>query len=363
MKRFINFGSIKKFRNIVKDVQHATQYVGLNEVNEPIYDLTKELPVVTARASEKIHGTSAAVCYSVPDGFWVQSKNEIITKEKDNAACAFHAERNQDVWIAIMKSLAFHHGIDLSKNIISVYYEWAGEGIRGKRSALYGLSKRALIFQYFKTSPIEPSPDCASTCHETKCMLVNGTEWIGSGSHDIFNVMNFNPWIFEIDFKDPLTAHLDMLTVVERWIEPDSPVGKTMGVKGNIGEGLVVTFEYLNQIYMFKVKGQEHEGTRGEKIKTPIDHEKEILKITFANHVCTGGRLEQAWQSVFGIGNEKQIPDVKFTGHFLRAVILDALGEESDILEGLGLEPKDVNKYISKIARKWFMDKLDKEVI
>jgi hypothetical protein len=51
---------------------------------------------------------------------------------------------------------------------------------------------------------------------------------------------------------------------------------------------------------------------------------------------------------------------MKFTGDFLRAVINDVIKEELDIMAEKGLEPKEVNKHISAIARKWFMTEMDK---
>ncbi len=64
----------------------------------------------------------------------------------------------------------------------------------------------------------------------------------------------------------------------------------------------------------------------------------------------------------FGIGNEIMEPSVKEMGNFLRKVNADVLKEESDILAELDLEPKQVNSAVSKIARLWFQDKLDKYI-
>lgn len=86
MKRFITFGSIEQFRSVVK----AAKYV------EPT-------PVLKAFGTEKIHGTNASVCYSEPDGFWVQSRNGIITPQNDNAECALYAEKNKEAWLGIIE--------------------------------------------------------------------------------------------------------------------------------------------------------------------------------------------------------------------------------------------------------------------
>ena len=104
MKRHVNFGSIEQFRSITKNVQHMSQYIGYDEENKTsIYDRTLKAPKIKVIASEKIHGTNASVCYSHIDGFWVQSRENIITPEKDNADCAFAVEQNKGAWMRIIE--------------------------------------------------------------------------------------------------------------------------------------------------------------------------------------------------------------------------------------------------------------------
>lgn len=52
MKRFITFGSILQFRNIVKNVQHQARYDGVDEDGEVIYN-HKPLSTLEAVVSEK----------------------------------------------------------------------------------------------------------------------------------------------------------------------------------------------------------------------------------------------------------------------------------------------------------------------
>jgi len=66
------------------------------------------------------------------------------------------------------------------------------------------------------------------------------------------------------------------------------------------------------------------------------------------------------FQKTFGIDNEIMEPNIKETGTFLRYVIADVWKEESDIAFAKGLESKDVNSLISKVAKDWFMTELDK---
>ena len=112
-------------------------------------------------------------------------------------------------------------------------------------------------------------------------------------------------------------------------------------------------------LYRLKVKGEKHSNSKVKTFK-PVDTEKEQVKIDFANYACPAWRLEQMWQKTFGINNEITEPNVKETGTFLRNVIADVWKEESDIAFEKGIEPKDVNSLISKVARDWFMEELNK---
>jgi hypothetical protein len=44
-------------------------------------------------------------------------------------------------------------------------------------------------------------------------------------------------------------------------------------------------------------------------------------------------------------------------GDYLRMVINDVMKEEMDIISEAGLEPKDINKHISQVAREYFFDR------
>lgn len=366
-KRLVKMPSIEQFRNVIHNVQHQAQYVGYNEENDKtIMNKDAVLPIVTATATEKIHGTNASVCYSNPDGFWVQSKDNIIPSPegRDNMGCAFTANQIQHVWVTLINILADEYDVDLNKNIITIYYEWCGGSIQ-KKSALTGFDKKSFIFQHFKISPIEQILDAngkqINAIWKETCILdPNAITWIDNVEHNIYNVMNFRTWEFIIDFNMPGEAQNKMIDTVINEIEPNSPIGEKLGKTGNVGEGIVVAFIYNDILHRFKVKGDKHSKSNVKTLK-PVDTVKEQKKVDFANEVCTADRLEQAWQATFGINNEIMEPTVKETGNFLRKVITDVWKEESDIAFERGLEPKELNSIISKVARIWFMGELDKE--
>jgi len=255
----------------------------------------------------------------------------------------------------IIYSLAKFYSINLATHIISIFFEWSGGNIQ-KLSAVTGLDKRAFIFPYFKVSPL--IQDEENTESSTWLSTRSEHNW----NANIYNITCYSKFPITINFNTPLLSQNSMIKAVEEDIEPNSPIGDYFGVQGNVGEGIVYFFEYQDTIYRFKVKGKKHSSSKVKTLK-PVDDIKEQSKIDFANYVCTPDRLEQAWQTIFGLNHELMEPDISQTGTFLRAVIADVHKEESDILSSKNLEPKDVNSTISKLARQWFMQELDKEVL
>lgn len=360
MKRMIKFGSIGRLENTIRDIQHQARLAGFDETEKPIYNMAA-LPIITAVATEKIHGTNAAVCYSNPDGFWVQSKNNIITLDKDNHSCAKEALEREQAWISLIKVLALDYEIDLNENIITLYFEWAG-GVIQTKSALTGMGKQAILFKHFKVSPIEPvigkdGKEVAAFWLETSVLPNNQPKiWIDNPSANIYNIHNFSTWEIEIDFNQPGIANNKLIELVED-IEKNSPVGQKFGKSENIGEGIVVTFLYMSVLHKFKVKGDKHSNS---KVKTlsPVDNEKEQAKINVASKVTPAWRLEQMYKETFG----EQRGDIKRTGEFLKAVNKDIIKEELITFEESGFDKKEIFPHIQKISRRWFMEQLNREV-
>lgn len=375
MKRMIKYNEIKDFNSAVKNLKKHIQFTGqIDEDGNPIMNRHARAPKLKVTFGEKIHGTNAGVCYSNPDGFWVQSRERIIDLESDNSACAQNAYAQKDIWINIIRNLAKEHRIDLDENIISVYYEWCGGNIQ-KKSAVSGLDKRSIIFQHFKVSPLEPSRDKNDNIIRTDeqpaiwlptytiaDMYGNGPNeimWIGRSDHKIFNIMDFPTWEFEVDFEHAELSKNRFIELVAE-VENASPVGKAFGIDDNIGEGIVGTFEYNGDVIKFKVKGDKHTNSRVKTMK-PVDDVKEQKKIDLAQKVVTAGRCEQGWQMIHGIDNEKCEPAKENLGNFLRWIHGDIMKECLADYQEAGLEFKEVNGIVSKIAKTWFFDELDRQ--
>lgn len=357
MQRMIKFPSIEQFRGVVKQIQERVCYIGKDEDGKAVFDYLKPKPTLTFTASEKIHGTNAGVCYSIPDGMWAQSRENIITVEKDNAGFAFFVSQNEEALKLIINELADEYNIDLNEYIISLYGEWAGGNIQ-KNSAMSGLDKAFVIYEHFKVSPIEPSEDEKAVWFKTGVLAdpfsaYDVRNWVKSTENKIYNVMDFPTYSFTIDFNAPERSVNEMIKLVEEVIEPASPLGKAFGKEENIGEGVVCThLAEDGALIMFKVKGEKHSNSKVKTLNV-VDTEKLNKIDKCVEKICHTWRFEQGLVEVFGSDYEKTI-DRKRIGDFLKWVGQDTLKEELDIIAEFGFEPKDVMGKVSQKAKEYF---------
>lgn len=356
MQRMIKYPSIEQFRNVVKNIQGRSCYVGKNEDGSQIFDWLKPKPKLTFTATEKIHGTNAGVCYSNPDGIWAQSRENIITPEKDNMGFAFYVQQNKEDIIQLIKDLAHQHKIDLDENIISLYGEWAGGSIQ-KNSALSGSEKVFILFEHFKVSPLESSEDEKAIWYKTYDYSDFGVpypdlDWVDSSENKIFNIMNFDNYTFEIDFNDPEKYINPIIELVEK-IEEASPVGKKFGFESNIGEGVVCS--YLtedNSLIQFKVKGEKHSNSKVKTTKM-VDTGKLEKIDECVSKIIHNWRFEQGLTEVFGSDYENNLDRSKL-GNYIKWITSDTIKEESDIIAEYGFEPKDIMSKVSQKAKEYF---------
>ena len=124
--RHIAYPSTGQFSQIVKSVQQRARYVGKDENGDNIYDPSLPLPTLTFTGTVKLHGSFAGICFNAVDGFWVQSRENIITPLKDNAGFAAFVESKKEKFAAILHHIQLIHNLDYTKNTVMVAGEWAG---------------------------------------------------------------------------------------------------------------------------------------------------------------------------------------------------------------------------------------------
>lgn len=336
MKQFKRFPSIEQFRSVVKQVKETSSYVGKDEEGKPIFDYTRPLPTITFTGTVKLHGTNAAIGYSKQDGLWCQSRERILSIEKDNAGFAFWVESHKEYFEKTLNIDAF-----FAYDAIIVYGEWAGGNIqKGVGVAELEKSFYPFYLEYLKDGEAVE-----------RVTFPNGRlqgNWLYNSEVRVFSITAFDVYSVNIDFNCPELVQ-NILAEITEAVENECPVAKYFGVSG-IGEGVVWTAEWNNQVLRFKVKGEKHSSS---KVKTlaSVDVEKVGSAVEFADNVVTDSRFNQAIENVF---NGEGV-DIKKLGAVTKWVMNDVLKEEIDTMAANSLEPKDVGKYISqKVKEKFF---------
>lgn len=290
-----------------------------------------------------VHNSNASICYN-GENLWAQSKENIITVEKDNAGFAFFVETNKEYFTGKLAELREALGVEE----VCIYGEWAGKGIQ-KGVAVTEIPKHFFMFSI-------------------KYKLEEDYEWVEfpeaslelilDSERNIRSIYEFETYEMEIDFNKPELFNNKLIAITES-VDKECPVGKVFGVSGH-GEGVVWVGWFKNTAQTFKVKGESHSKSKVKTLK-PVDDEKEQMKINIAQKVTPAYRLSQMYNETFDVLNGGR-GDIKRTGDFLKAVNKDILKEEIDVITEAGLEPKEIFGYIAKISKEWFQEQLNREL-
>ena len=344
MKKMIKFPSIEQFRSVVATVLRQYNFAGLDENGDAIYDTTKPKPTLTFKGTVKLHGTNAAVSGNLSDGIWAQSRENIITPEKDNAGFAFFVESNKELFTELIASVFTKNEIDMLENTVTIYGEWAGGNIQ-KGVGITNIEKSFFIFGV-KVTPHTTTEEEA----KVKPAYWVDYSYLRSPENRIFNIDDYPTWTIDIDFNMPQLVQ-NKLSELTLAVEEECPVAKAFGFSG-VGEGIVWSTTLNGNVHRFKVKGEKHSSS---KVKTlaSVDTEKLESIQKFVEYAVTESRFNQALENVFP--NEEPIQNNKL-GDVIRWVVNDVIKEEMDTMVDNKIEPKDVNKYISSKVREMFFN-------
>ena len=302
MKAFKRFASIEQFRSVVKQVKDTSSYVGQDEEGKPIFDYTRKLPTITFTGTVKLHGTNAAIGYSKQDGLWCQSRERILSIEKDNAGFAFWAESNKEYWTDILGSLV---SPPFDYDTVMVYGEWAGGNIQKG----VGLSETNKAFYPFY---LEYTIEGEVVKKVTTPLVDTQDNWLYKEDIGVYAITAFETHLIDIDFNCPELVQNKLAEITEAVEKHSSSKVKTLA---------------------------------------SVDVEKIGSAVEFADSVVTDSRFNQAIDNVF---NGESV-DIKKLGDVIKWVMNDVLKEEIDTMAANSLEPKDVGKYISqKVKEKFF---------
>lgn len=317
------FPSIDQFRQVVRDVRSAHDYIGKTEDGSPSYQHTSPYPLVSFKGTVKLHGTNAAIVkYKNDDSVEFQSRERVLSLQQDNSGFMLAmSNKNLDF---LFNSIAFNE-------YMAVYGEWCGQGIQ-KGVAVSQLPKMFVIFAV-KVDDVWINP-----------------KGLQDNDQGIFNVTQFAEYEVDIDFNNP-EAYQNKLKEATDIVEQQCPAGKFFGVDG-VGEGIVWTGRYNDNFYMFKVKGEKHSVS---KVKTLASVDVEMVESIneFVENTVTNQRLEQG---ISWLKENLKSVDQKSTGDFLRWVFNDIIKEETDTIVKNQLDPKKLGSPISSKARVWYFD-------
>lgn len=343
MQEHIRFPSIEQFRNVIQKVKHKTRFIGVDEAGEPIYNRTKDLPTLVFEGTVKLHGTNAAVVDKYGMDLYFQSRERVLSIERDNNGFAFwataHLQELEHLKEEIRKYAEF---FNQEENVdVIIYGEWCGGSIQ-PGVAISGLKKMFVVFKV-KIGDTWYSPASFPTLETNP-------------EAGIYFINRFHTFKTSINFESPESIQ-NTLIGITMLVEEQCPVGKAFGVEGT-GEGVVwscVTPGWESSDFVFKVKGEKHSSS---KVKTlaEVDVEKINSIASFVDKCVTENRLVQG----LCVMRELNLPfTVKSTGDFVRWVYKDILKEELDTITESNLEPKELGGAISNKARKWYFSYLD----
>lgn len=218
----IKFPSIEQFRTVVANVNRRYNFTGLDENGEAIYDPSLPKPVLTFKGTVKLHGTNAAVSFNAPSGMWAQSRENIITPEKDNAGFAFFAHSHEAEFMRLFHDVAVNNDIDMHKNTITIYGEWAGGNIQ-KGVGICNLPKSFFIFGV----KITPHTETEEELKENPAYWVDYS-YLKNNDVRIYNIDDYPTYSIDIDFNMPqlVQNQLSELTIA---VEEECPVAKAFG--------------------------------------------------------------------------------------------------------------------------------------
>lgn len=363
--RMIKFPSIEQYRNIVHNVTSRAHYVGKDANGDAMYDTTLPIPTLSFNGTVKLHGTNASIACGMNGPMWCQSRENIITPEKDNAGFAMHVKANEKVYSDMLVEAQRIKELSDADSML-IFGEWCGGNIQ-KNVAISQLPKMFVVFgiarvdsegdkEWFTEKQIWDVFQDAFGANEQK-------DYFYRPIPNLYHIYEFDSYTIEIDFARPHDSQ-NKLADLTLAVEQECPVGKKLGAtaeKGKMtGEGIVwkcTTPTYEDSGNWFKVKGDEHAAKSKVKTLAAVDVQRIDDINALAETVTPAWRLEQILQSTFDTLNGGVV-DIKRTGEYIKNVMADVLKEELDTIAASGFTTKDITGAVGKLAREHLLANL-----
>lgn len=332
---FPKIAGIKELKMLLQYQAKEPYLLQYDSHGEPVYAEGADqapLPTIDFMGTVKLHGTNASLRMDKSGEIYYQSRESLLTLNADNYGFC------RKMSTIDLKSALFDKiGLDYSEDI-SIYGEWCGKGIQSN-VGICNLDKMFVVF---------------AVAVDGK--FIELSENIKSEENRIFNVLQFPTYRYTIDFNDSEKIAQVSRQINEQVasIEKQCPVAAYFGVDGT-GEGMVVSRVFNGQLYIFKVKGEEHKVSKTDTINK--DQTKLAIIEDFINKSLTENRLEQGFLYMkTELRLEYTKPNV---AHFINWCKKDVLTEEALTMTELGLVEKDVATGLSNVARKFYFNKIE----
>ena len=334
------YPSTGQFKNVIKEITTSFR-------KNQIFDF----PTLTFIGTVKLHGTNASIYSDFQyNNIIFQSKNNVITPEKDNCGFATEMQPNTDLFLKIFNDIKEKISDHENKTAV-IYGEWCGENIQ-QSVALAELPKMFVIFGIKITN----SKTEESWLSHDNIQSVLSKHIKELNDNKIYCIYDFPTWKINIDFNQPQLVQNELVAITSE-VERECPVSKQLGVIG-IGEGVVwrnstphAALDGLN--LFFKVKGKEHSVSNVTSLAM-VDTEKVKNIAEFVDKVVTDNRLKQGLEYLTEQQLEHSNENMKI---FISWVVKDCFKEEKDMITESNLKEKDVSQSIAFKARDWFLNK------
>ena len=316
------YSSIEQLRSVVREVKSNHDFQGKDENGDAIYNHSSPYPTLKFEGTVKVHGTNASIIRTVEGEKIFQSRNRVLSLDKDNA----------QFMISMMgKNLDFLFSFFPPGLEVILYGEWCGDNIQ-KGVAITGLPKMFIIFDVMVDGELVEIP-----------------KGLQNNEQNIYNILQFQTYEVDINFNTPELVQNKLIEDTLA-VEKECPVGKFFGVSG-IGEGIVYTCT-SNKNLKFKSKGELHSVSKVKTLNSvDVESVKEVVE--FIDNVVTESRLFQAVDYLKEMNLEIS---PKSTGDFLRWIIGDILKEETDTIVQNQLDMGKIKSGVASKARMWFLN-------
>ena len=190
MKKHSSFPKIGQYRQVVKEAKDRSAYIGSDENGDPIFDISKAAPTIKFKGTVKLHGTNAGFAENEEDGYWVQSRENIITPEQDNMGFARFVEEHLEAFRDQVEHVRYVNPKLTPNDTVIIFGEWAGKSIQ-KNMAISQIEKSFFIFD------VKIVPEDGTNPYHLP------SDYLRDKDNKIYNIEDFLSYEIEIDFNRP----------------------------------------------------------------------------------------------------------------------------------------------------------------